>query len=124
MKNKYYNDGYDCYIEINKFNGIDIRYHGVIMPQYLVWKHPYPVVYIPGHGEASVHQLVAYAVYGVRQRNQVVNHKDNNPFNSHPSNLEYITQSENMKQALTQQHRTEFALSLWEDIWRATTLTV
>lgn len=122
----YYNDGYDCNIYCDQDTGaVAVVYHGVELPQYLnKYKHPYPLVYIPNHGEACVHQLVAYAVYGVRQRNEVVNHKDNNPYNSYPDNLEYISQSENMKQARIQQRRTPIQMWKWEKDWKEITLNV
>lgn len=123
--NIYYNDGYDCRILENDLGGVDILYKGVILPQYLnKTKHPYPLVFIPHHGEATVHQLVAYATLGVRQRDQVVNHIDNNPYNSRSDNLEYVSRSENAKLAFSQEPRTPHNMYKWEKAWKANCVNV
>jgi DNA-binding NarL/FixJ family response regulator len=47
-----------------------------------------------------IHRLVAQAFIGIPAENLVVNHKDGNKRNNRVDNLEWVTQSENMKHAL------------------------
>ena len=49
--------------------------------------------------EKRVHILVANAFIGANQEGLQVNHKDGNKTNNNVTNLEYCTQSENMKHA-------------------------
>lgn len=46
-----------------------------------------------------VHQFIAYFLVPGYQEGLVVNHKDGNKQNNHPSNLEWITQKENIAHA-------------------------
>ena len=46
-----------------------------------------------------VHTLVAEAFIGPRPEGLVIDHIDGNPKNNHVSNLEYVTQKENMRRA-------------------------
>ena len=46
-----------------------------------------------------IHRLVYAAFVGPLDRDKVINHIDGNPSNNHPSNLELITQKENMLHA-------------------------
>ena len=47
-----------------------------------------------------IHSIVAKLFLGERPLNYVVNHKDGNKLNNHPSNLEYVTISENTKHSI------------------------
>lgn len=47
-----------------------------------------------------VHGIVMKAVVGEKPIGYVVNHKDANKLNNHPSNLEYCTQKENIQHAV------------------------
>jgi hypothetical protein len=49
---------------------------------------------------ANVHRLVAQAFLGPRPDGYTVNHIDGNPSNAHVSNLEYVTQSQNILHAV------------------------
>ena len=49
--------------------------------------------------ERGVHTLVAGAFIGPRPKGLVINHKDGLKSNNHPSNLEYITNAENIRHA-------------------------
>ena len=123
-----YNKGYDVYIEIlddNK-NTINIIYKGVILNQYLgskykKWKHDYPLVFVPNHGETSVHRLVAFA-YGIYIKNYEIDHIDNNPFNNHPSNLRAMRHEGNMKAKSYQQHKDKY--NEWKEVWRNNNHTI
>ena len=44
-----------------------------------------------------VHRLVAYCWCDGYERGKVVDHIDNDPLNYHPSNLQWVTQSENIR---------------------------
>lgn len=46
---------------------------------------------------SMVHTLVAYAFMGPRPEGLVINHKDGNKQNNRFQNLEYVTQSENLR---------------------------
>lgn len=48
----------------------------------------------------SVHRLVAAAFYG-DNKDLVVNHKNGNKTDNRPENLEYVTQSDNIKHAIS-----------------------
>lgn len=48
----------------------------------------------------SIHSLVAKFILGERPKNLVVNHINGNKLNNCPTNLEYITLSENTKHAI------------------------
>lgn len=52
-----------------------------------------------GHPDAlfGVHQAVAMAFHGMPPANTVVDHIDGNKHNNRPENLEYVTNSENVK---------------------------
>lgn len=54
---------------------------------------------IPTRKRVYVHRLVAEAFLGPCPAGLVVNHKDANKLNNHPSNLEYIPQSQNVRHA-------------------------
>lgn len=61
--------------------------------------HGYPRVCLSLDGRQKnllVHQLVAAAFIGPCPPGMVVNHRDSVPTNPHPSNLEYVTQRENV----------------------------
>ena len=49
-----------------------------------------------------VHRLVAGTFIGVRPDGHVVNHRDHNKLNNHCDNLEYITQQQNINEAMKQ----------------------
>jgi len=46
-----------------------------------------------------IHNLVAQVFIGEKPAGLQTNHRDGNKLNNHPSNLEYVTQQENMKHA-------------------------
>jgi hypothetical protein len=54
------------------------------------------------HQNVCVHKLVALTWLGTRPVNCVVNHKDGNRLNNAVSNLEWCTQSDNVKHAVSQ----------------------
>lgn len=63
----------------------------------------YPQVTLSKSGTAtsrSIHSLVAQDFISERPKGLVVGHKDHNPINNRASNLEYITQEENIHQSM------------------------
>lgn len=48
----------------------------------------------------KVHRLVARTFIGKRPRGKQVNHRDGNPLNNRPDNLEYVTCRENIAHAM------------------------
>lgn len=59
----------------------------------------YLVAKIGAYGQMRVHQMVARAFIGPQKDGLVVNHIDGDKHNNRPSNLEYITNTENVKHA-------------------------
>lgn len=116
-----YNEGYDVTIRFNEGGFPEIWFHGCLLPQVVSAKHGYLIVAIPGHGEPMVHSLVAFSYIGPRpvsdDATYVINHIDNNPYNANPNNLEYITQSENIRKSLNQSRRTPQQLEEWFKVW-------
>lgn len=47
-----------------------------------------------------IHAIVAVAVHGPRPAGLVINHKDGNKLNNHPSNLEYCTVNQNIQHSI------------------------
>ena len=75
---------------------------GVILKQYISPKNGYAHVSICIKNRSRtrrVHVLVAEAFFGERAKGQQVNHIDGNKINNAVKNLEYCTQSQNMKHA-------------------------
>lgn len=65
-------------------------------------RHPFGTDYLTVSFERSsryVHDLIAATFIGPRPAGMNVNHKDGIKGNNRPSNLEYVTKSENMKHA-------------------------
>jgi hypothetical protein len=52
------------------------------------------------NGHVLVHRLVAAAFHGQPRPDQVTNHKDGDKTNNHASNLEWVTQAENVRHAV------------------------
>jgi hypothetical protein len=65
---------------------------------------------------ARVHTLVALAFHGPRPEGHQVNHKDCNPRNNKPSNLEWVTPAENMAHAAMMGRLGGIAQELREEI--------
>lgn len=125
-----YNKGYDVWINLNYSGGIDIIYKGEVLPQYIgskahpSMKHPYPLVFVPDHGEACVHRLVAHCFDILHNSNEKIDHIDNNPFNSHPFNLRVVTSKENADYRKDQQPRSQENMRRWFNNWVDKTYTV
>lgn len=70
----------------------------------------YPRAKLVRHGEHQwhfVHRLVAAAFIGPCPSGHEVNHKDKNRKNPRPTNLEYVTRSQNIRHALGQPYSGE-----------------
>ena len=62
--------------------------------------YPYITLYAEGQRKRfNIHRLVAEAFIGPCPKGFVVNHKDGNKDNNYYENLEYVTQSQNIKHA-------------------------
>ena len=48
----------------------------------------------------TIHSIVAEVAIGPRPQGMVINHKDGNKLNNHPSNLEYCTIAENIAHSI------------------------
>lgn len=122
-----YNRGYDCYIDINIKGGIDVIYKGEVLTQYIgskgKFKHPYPLVFVPEHGEACVHRLVAYSYGVLKKTGEHIDHIDNNPYNSLPWNLRVANNHDNAEYRKYQEPRSEENMRLWKEHWIYTTKT-
>ena len=67
-----------------------------------------------------VHCLVLESFTGLRPDNKQANHKDGNKFHNYPSNLEWVTASENQQHALAnglRPMRTNFTVKLGQEHW-------
>jgi HNH endonuclease/NUMOD4 motif len=108
--------GYEGFYDVSNFGRVR-SYHtfnhvsGVGVsdkPQRFLRRHldcgdyPCVVLYAPGtrKKEFKVHALVASAFIGPCPPDRVVGHKDNNKSNNRVENLEYITQSQNIHDAV------------------------
>lgn len=75
---------------------------GKILKQYVSKRNGYCYVCLSKDNKATtkrVHGLVASAFFGERVEGSQINHKDGNKRNNRVENLEYCTQSENMRHA-------------------------
>ncbi len=60
------------------------------------------------HITLAVHRLVAHAFHGcpsINPKDYVVHHKDGNPRNNHPKNLQWMTQAENTRESFSRKPR-------------------
>lgn len=88
--------------EEGKIRSFKRCYTGRVLKQYVNAHNGYCYVCLCKNGESRqyrVHCLVAETFLGRRKGEEQVNHKDGNKTNNAVSNLEYCTQSENMKHA-------------------------
>ncbi len=100
--------GYEGRYEVSNCGGIKRVCGGkgiknpILSPS--IGKIGYRIVVL-SHGTIStrkrlyIHRLVAAAFIGPCPSGLVVNHKDSNKLNNHPSNLEYVPQGENARHA-------------------------
>lgn len=73
----------------------------MLTPKYDKTTGYYRVILWPKCYSISVHQVIARSFIGEQKKGIVVNHIDGNKRNNNISNLEYITQSENMSHHVT-----------------------
>jgi len=60
----------------------------------------YAFIHLPGlRGSAYIHHIVAESFLGLRPKGMTIDHIDGNKLNNHVSNLEYVTNAENMRRA-------------------------
>lgn len=64
--------------------------------------YKYVLLHVFGIGhKRNIHHLVADAFIGIRPKGYQCNHKDGNPANNTPENLEWVTPKENIRHAIS-----------------------
>lgn len=99
--------GYNNYKISNKGNVKNVKFkkHRILIPQ--LDRYGYRVVHLRENGNKliKIHRLVAISFVTGYVSGLTVNHKDGNKYNNCPSNLEWISASDNTKHS----HRTGLA---------------
>jgi len=86
--------------EVEQSNGVTKRVEGTVLDPTDVTG--YPAVTLWKHGEPSskyVHHLVARTFVGDRPEGHEINHKNGDPHDNTPQNLEWVTHQENIQHA-------------------------
>lgn len=91
--------------DVSSLGNVRSRHCGKVRPlKWHIGPYGYPTTGLTGHREkisVSVHILVASAFIGECPEGLTVNHIDGNKTNNQPSNLEYLTQGDNVRHALS-----------------------
>ena len=87
--------------QVNRVGEVYSKRSGIILKPYI--RKTYPAVSLTDKGKkiiVDVHRLIALTFVEGCRDGLVVNHIDNNPMNNHFTNLEWVTQGQNVRHAI------------------------
>jgi hypothetical protein len=93
-------NGYKDYIIYDDGRVFSLKSKKFLSPRIRGSRRPYYIVALfgdDGRQDICIHRLVAEHFISNPENKAVVNHKDNNSFNNHVDNLEWVTPSENVQ---------------------------
>lgn len=93
--------GYDGFYQVSNMGKVrNIKTKRILSQCLNGWKYPFVALCIDGVAKSKVvHRMVAISFVPNPYNKEQVNHKDGNKLNNNATNLEWATQSENIKHA-------------------------